>query len=150
MRRFSSIADLEAASGHHLGYSGWFEISQQRVDTFAAATEDHQWIHVDPARAARGPYATAVAHGYLVLALLPRLGAEIYSVDGVGATINYGVNRVRFPNAVPVGSRIKAGAELISATPVRTGLQALVRYTVEVENQPKPACVAETIRLLQP
>ncbi len=149
MRVFDDIGSFTAAVGEHLGYSEWMVIAQDRVDAFAEATGDHQWIHVDAERAAAGPYGGTIAHGYLTLSLLPALGAQVYRVDGVPAAINYGLDRVRFPAPVPVGSRVRAGAELLSATPVPGGaIQAVVRFTVEIEGQDRPACVADTIRRL--
>jgi acyl dehydratase len=149
MRIFDDIASFTEAVGQHLGYSDWLKVDQDRVDAFAEATGDHQWIHVDPERSAAGPYGGTIAHGYLTLSLLPALGAKIYRVDGVPAALNYGLDRVRFPAPVPVGSRVRAGAELVSVTPVAAGgTQAVVRFTVEVEGQDRPACVADTIRRL--
>jgi acyl dehydratase len=149
LRVFDDIESFTAAVGQHLGYSDWLEIAQDRVDAFAEATGNHQWIHVDPERAAAGPYGGTIGHGYLTLSLLPALGAQIYRADGVPAAINYGLDRVRFPAPVRVGSRVRAGAELVSATPVAGGgTQAVVRFTVEVEGQDRPACVADTIRRL--
>lgn len=149
MRHFTDINEFAAAQGEHLGYSDWVAIAQDRVDLFAEATGDHQWIHVDPERATAGAFGGTIAHGYLTLSLLPSLGAQIYTVGNVGAAVNYGLDKVRFPSPVKVGSRIRAGAEVVSITHVGDGgLQAVVRYTVEVEGQDRPACVADTIRRL--
>ena len=114
MTVFEGLDQIEAAIGTHIGYSNWMEITQERIDAFAEATGDHQWIHVDPVRAAEGPYGTTIAHGYLTLSLLPELGAEILDIRGFSMMINYGLEKVRFPAAVPVGSRIRAGIELTS------------------------------------
>jgi acyl dehydratase len=148
MRVFSDLAEFVAAKGEQLGYSDWQEVTQQQVNLFADATGDHQWIHVDVAKAAAGPFGGTIAHGYLTLSMIPALGASIYRVDGLKMGINYGVNKVRFPNPVLVGSRVRAGAELVDINDVAQGTQAVLRFTVEIENQPKPACVAEVVVLL--
>jgi acyl dehydratase len=148
MRQFADLAEFVAAKGEHLGYSDWHQITQEQVNRFADATGDHQWIHVDVERAKAGPFGGTIAHGYLTLSLIPMLGAGIYRVGGLKMGINYGSNKVRFPNPVRVGSRVRAGAELIEITEVAMGTQGVLRYTVEIENEPKPACVAETVVLL--
>jgi acyl dehydratase len=145
MREFPSLAALADAVGQHLGYSDWHEVDQKRVDLFADATGDHQWIHVDPERAAKGPFKRTIAHGFLTLSLVPMLNAEVYRVDGVRMAVNYGLNKVRFPAPLPVGSRVRGGVELVEATPVDGGVQVVARVTVEVEGAPKPCCVAETV-----
>jgi acyl dehydratase len=148
MRVFSDLAEFVAAKGEQLGQSDWHEVTQEQVNLFADATGDHQWIHVDLERAAKGPFGGPIAHGYLTLALIPMLGQSLYRVDGLKMGINYGTNKVRFPNPVRVGSRVRASAELIEITEVAQGTQAVLKYTVEIENQPKPACVAELVVLL--
>lgn len=148
MRVFNGIDDVESAVGEHLGYSEWFPVTQERVDKFADATEDHQWIHVDPERAAQGPYGGTIAHGYLTLSLLPVLGAQVMRVDGIAMTVNYGSNKVRFPEPVKVGSSVRAGAEILSFEHTAKGATIVVRYTIEIKGAPKPALVAETVRLL--
>jgi acyl dehydratase len=142
----TDIAGLQDRVGEHLGWSDWREITQERVDTFADATDDHQWIHVDRERAAaESPFGGTIAHGYLTLALVaPALG-ELIHVDGVSMGINYGLDRVRFPAPVPVGSRIRAGAELVEVTEVAGGVQSKLNVTFEIENGEKPACVAEVL-----
>jgi acyl dehydratase len=145
MRVFADLAEFTAAKGEHLGYSGWHEITQEQVNLFADATGDHQWIHVDVERATAGPFGGPIAHGYLTLSLLSKFGPEIYRIDGLTMGINYGTNKVRFPNPVLVGSRIRAGAELLDVSQVKLGTQAVFAFTVEIENQPKPACVAEFV-----
>jgi acyl dehydratase len=145
MRVFSGLDEFAAAQGEHLGYSDWHTVTQQQVDQFAEATGDHQWIHVDPERAAKGPFKGTIAHGYLTLSLIPRLGWQIYRVDGIAMGLNYGTNKVRFPSPVPVGSRIRAGVELAEVTDVPGGKQAVLRYTVEIEGVAKPACVADAV-----
>ncbi|MGZ4436084.1 MAG: MaoC family dehydratase [Nocardioidaceae bacterium] len=148
MRTFQGIDDLETAVGTHLGWSDWHTVTQEQIDTFAEATGDHQWIHVDPERAKDGPFGTTIAHGYLTLSLVPRLVWQIYTVEGLSMGVNYGSNKVRFPSPVPVGSRIRAGAELVSLERGATGAQAVVRVTVERDGGDRPACVAETVSVL--
>ena len=148
MRTFTSTEQLSAAVGEDLGATDWLEITQDRVDAFADATGDHQWIHVDVERAAQGPFGGTIAHGYLTLALVPQFNGELFSIETPGPKINYGVNKVRFPNPVRVGSRIRATAQIVDVTDVPAGRQVVVRYTVENEGQAKPACVAETVVLL--
>ena len=140
------FADLESCAGTHLGYSAWHEITQEQVNAFADATGDHQWIHVDPERAAAGPFGTTIAHGYLTLSLLPALLGDRLRVEGVRMAVNYGLNRVRFPAPVPVGSRVRA--ELLEVTEVSGGVQVVARVTVEREGGDKPVCVAETVTRL--
>ncbi len=144
--RFPSLdAALQAAPGIHLGYSSWLEITQERIDAFAEATDDHQWIHVDPERAARGPFGTTIAHGYLTLSLAVPLVSEVVAVEGVAMGINYGTNRVRFPAPVPVGSRLRAGVELVASEGVDGGGQLTLAVVFEIEGAAKPACVAEVV-----
>jgi acyl dehydratase len=145
MRTFTGQDDLVKAVGETLGPGPWRTVEQSRVDTFADATDDHQWIHVDPVRAAQGPFGGPIAHGYLTLSLLPSLMRELYRADGMRMAVNYGLNRVRFPAPVPVGSRIRAVVEVASAEPVGEGLQLVFRVTVEIEGGAKPACVAESV-----
>ena len=145
MRTFASLQDLQAAVGEELGSSDWLEIDQERINQFAEATGDHQWIHTDPEKAASGPFGTTIAHGYLTLSLLPKLTWEIYEVQGISGALNYGLNKVRFPSPVPVGSKVRATAVLTSFEEVPGGGQAIVTCTIETEGGSKPACVAETI-----
>ncbi|MCT1514342.1 MaoC family dehydratase [Dietzia cercidiphylli] len=148
MRVFEGLEQLEAELGRHVGYSDWMEITQDRIDAFADATGDHQWIHVDPVRAAQGPYGATIAHGYLTLSLLPVLGAEVMEIRGFRMMINYGVDKVRFPAPVPVGSRIRAGIELTSLQRRASGVQLGSLVNVEVEGSDRPAVVAETVRMM--
>ncbi len=148
MREFPSLAALVEAAGQHLGYSDWLEVDQKRVDLFADATGDHQWIHVDPERAAGGPFKGTIAHGFLTLSLVPVLVAGVYRVDEVRMGINYGLNKVRFPAPLRVGSRVRGGVELAEVTQVEGGVQVVLRVTVEAEGSPKPCCVAETVTRL--
>lgn len=146
MRTFESVADLAAATGETIGQSDWVTITQEDVNLFADATGDHQWIHVDPERAASGPFGKTIAHGYLTLSLLPRLHHEMYTVNGIKLAINYGLNKVRFPAPVPVGSKVRATSSLVGVEDVGGGaVQAIVSTTVEIDGAPKPACVAESI-----
>ena len=136
------------AAGTVLGTTDWVEIDQARIDAFAAAIDDHQWIHVDRERAAAGPFGTTITHGYLTLALLPALLRQVFAPEAA-LTLNYGLNRVRFPAPVPVGSRLRARFELVSSSEVPGGEQVVVAATVECEGAEKPACVAEVVyRLL--
>jgi acyl dehydratase len=144
---------LQAQVGTEIHCSDWFEVTQERVNTFADATGDHQWIHVDAARAAReSPWKATIAHGYLTLSLYPMLrglvdaGRPVF--EGVRQVINYGLDKLRFPSAVIVGSRVRARCVLLKVEPVSGGLQVTEQYTVEIEGQPKPACVAEAIMRL--
>jgi acyl dehydratase len=146
MRTFESVADLAAATGETIGQSDWVMITQEDVNLFADATGDHQWIHVDPERAAKGPFGTTIAHGFMTLALLPRLQHQMYTVKGIKLAVNYGLNKVRFPAPVPVGSKIRAQSALVGVEDLGDGaVQATVSTTVEIEGSPKPACVAESI-----
>jgi len=141
---------LLAAPGQHLGFSDWLEIDQRRIDLFAEATGDHQWIHVDPERAATGPFGKTIAHGYLTLSLANLFLPEILRVEGVSMGVNYGCEKVRFPAPVPVGSRVRGGGEVISAEVVKGGVQVVVRMTIEVEGSERPACVIDTISRFYP
>jgi acyl dehydratase len=148
---FESPAELQKAVGQTLGESAWLELTQERVNLFADATDDHQWIHVDPARAKQGPFGAPIAHGYLTLSLVSRFLPEIVVVKGIAMGVNYGVDKVRFPSPVRVGARIRGRGELVEAEPQKDGsVQAKIRVTVEVEGQPKPACVAETLSRFYP
>jgi len=148
MRVFTSFDQLTDAVGEDLGTTDWLEVSQDRVDEFADATGDHQWIHVDVDRAKEGPFGGTIAHGYLTLSLIPQFTPQLFSLETPGARLNYGVNKVRFPNPVKVGARIRATAEIVSVDDVPAGKQMVTRYTVEIEGEAKPACVAETVVLL--
>ena len=146
MATFASLADFTAAVGTELGSSEWLTVDQDRINLFAEATGDHQWIHVDPERAKAGPFGTTIAHGYLTLSLIPALVKECYSIEGgLRMAVNYGSDKVRFPAPVPVGSTIRATAELVSVTEVVGGVQAVVRVTISGKDGGKPHCVADTI-----
>src|SRR3954449_4049373 len=150
MRVFTTLDEVAASSGEELGSSDWLTIEQDRVDRFAEATGDHQWIHVDAERAASGPFGGTIAHGYLTLSLVPLLGSEVFSLETPGAKLNYGVNKVRFPHPVRVGSRIRDHVTMGEVTDLPAGKQLTLRHTIEIEGQAKPACVAETVVLLLP
>lgn len=137
--------DVRSHLGRHLGFSEWIEIDQDRVDLFARATGDHQWIHVDPVRAAAGPFGAPIAHGYLTLSVSNLFLPAIVDVQGFSAGVNYGTNKVRFPAPVKVGSRIRGGAELVAVDEVAGGLQTTIVITIEIEGSTKPACVIESI-----
>ncbi|HEV3268704.1 MAG TPA: MaoC family dehydratase [Acidimicrobiales bacterium] len=140
-----SMEELAALVGTHLGYSEYVTVTQEQVDLFAEATGDHQWIHVDPERAAAGPFGRTIAHGYLTLALIPVLLGGVMKVDGVAMGVNYGTNKVRFTSPVPVGSQIRAGATLASVEEVSGGVQVALDVIVEVKDAPKPSCVAQVV-----
>jgi acyl dehydratase len=149
VRVFGSVAELaEVEDGTHLGVSEWVTIDQATVDTFAEATGDHQWIHVDPARAADGPFGRTIAHGFLTLSLLPRLVQQVYRVEGVAMAVNYGLDRVRFIAPVPVGSRVRVSSDVLGTEEAGGGLRVRLASTVELEGSDKPACVAHTIAQL--
>jgi acyl dehydratase len=139
------VDGLNALVGQHLGYSEWHQITQEQINAFADATGDHQWIHVDSERAADGPFGTTIAHGYLTLSLTPLVLHEIYDVQGIALAINYGLNKVRFPAPVPVGSKVRAGASLDTVEEVSGGVQVTLGVTYEIEGAAKPACVAEVV-----
>jgi acyl dehydratase len=145
MTTFASISELAGAVGTHLGYSDWLEITQERINDFAEATDDHQWIHVDPVLAAAGPFGTTIAHGYLTLSLAVRFVAELFEVEGVSMGVNYGTNKVRFVSPVPVGSKLRAGAVVAAVDEIGGGVQATLDLTFEVEGSEKPACVAQVV-----
>ena len=141
----NGIDELKAQQGNHLGYSQWHTITQEQVNTFARATGDHQWIHVDVERAKAGPFGGPIAHGYLTLSLAPVLLYEIFSVGNISMGVNYGCNKVRFPSPVPVGSRLRLGAAVGQVEDVAGGVQATIDLTFEVEEATKPSCVASVL-----
>lgn len=143
-----SFDEYAARVGREIGVSIWRTISQEDVDDFARLTGDDQWIHVDPARAASGPFGATIAHGYLTLALIPHLLTTVYRLTGVRSRINFGLNRVRFPAPVPVGSRVRARVRLLELTPRGDDLQAVSEVVIEIEGSDRPACVAETVTLI--
>jgi acyl dehydratase len=142
---FKTPADLLGSEGRHLGYSPWLEITQERINQFADATGDHQWIHVDPQRAAEGPFGKTIAHGYLTLSLANLFLPQVLQVEHFSMGVNYGCEKVRFPAPVPVGSRLRGAGEVIRAEAVKGGVQVVVRMTIEIEGGERPACVVDTI-----
>jgi acyl dehydratase len=150
MRVFNGIAELEAAAGTHLGYSDWHTVTQDQIDTFARATGDHQWIHVDAEKAAQGPFGSTIAHGYLTLSLVPMLVWQVYKVEGVRMGVNYGADKLRFPAPVPVDSQVRAGVELLSVTPGAGAHQVKARITIERDGGDKPVCVVDTVSVVVP
>jgi len=142
---FENVGELAAAVGDHLGYSDWLEITQDRIDRFAEATGDHQWIHVDPGRGAAGPFGATIAHGYLTLSLSNLFLPQILEVRGIAAGVNYGADKLRFPAPVRVGAKVRGGVELVRVDDVAGGVQATMRITIEIKGEAKPACVIESV-----
>jgi acyl dehydratase len=145
MRTFESPAELAACCGQDIGVSDWFTVTQQHIDQFAESTGDHQWIHVDEARAKDGPFGGTIAHGYLTLSMLSGFLGGVFTTKGVRMGINYGLNKVRFMAPVPVGSRLRARVHLLAVTPIEGGFQMAWRTTIEREGSDKPVCVAEPL-----
>ena len=145
MRSFDKLSDLQPLVGQPIADSDWITIDQPRIDLFAEATGDHQWIHVDPVRAAAGPFRTTVAHGFLTLSMLPEMGANAMEFRDVRMGVNYGLNRVRFTSPVPVGSRVRGRFKLLEYKPIEGGAQITFEATIEREGADKPACVAEAV-----
>ena len=148
--RFENPAALLKAQGQSLGHSDWVEIDQARIDQFAQATGDHQWIHVDPERAANGPFGKTIAHGYLTLSLANLFLPQIMQVDNTSMGVNYGCEKVRFPAAVPVDSRVRGSGEIIDVQELKGGVQVVVRMTIEIEGGERPGCVIDTISRFYP
>ena len=142
---FERPAELIGKEGTQLGVTDWLTISQERINLFADATGDHQWIHVDPVKAASGPYGKCIAHGYLTLSLVNLFLPELMRVDNTSMGVNYGVDKVRFPAAVPVDSRIRGRGEIVAVEEVKGAVHVIVRITVEIEGGERPACVVDTI-----
>jgi acyl dehydratase len=145
VKKFSGLDEFVAAQGSQLGPTDWLEVTQDRVNLFADATDDHQWIHVDPERAANGPFGGTIAHGLLTLSLLPHFTHQLYTVENIAMAINYGYNKVRFITPVRVGSKIRARAEIAKVDQLEGAVQATVTVTVEIDGSDKPAAVAESI-----
>lgn len=150
MKTLNGIDELRAAANTRIGYSSWHTLTQKRIDAFADATGDHQWIHVEPSRAADGPFGATIAHGHLLTSMIPMLVWEVYTVDGVRMGINYGSNKIRFPSPVPVGSRIRAAVEIKGVDSVPSGVQVVAAVTIERENADKPVCIAEIVSIYVP
>ena len=145
MRHFDTLAGLQGLVGQDIGLSDWTLVDQARIDQFARATGDHQWIHVDPVRAAAGPFKTTIAHGFLTLSLLPELFASAFEVGDTRMGVNYGLNRVRFPSPVPVDSRLRGRFTLLAFEPLDGGAQLTIEVSIEREGSAKPVCVAESL-----
>jgi len=144
-RVITGVEGLTAAIGEHLGYSEYFDVSQERVNQFAEATGDHQWIHVDVERAKSGPFGGPIAHGYLTLSLGPMLYPTVVRIEGFSMGVNYGANKIRFPSPVPVGSKIRLGVKLLEVEEIANGVQMTMEFTFECQGASKPSCVAEII-----
>lgn len=144
-RIINGVEELKAHVGQHLGYSPYLEITQERVNQFAEATGDFQWIHVDVERSKSGPFGGPIAHGYLTLSLGPELYPQVVQIHGFAMGVNYGANKIRFPSPVPVGSNLRLGVKLVGVEEIPGGVQTTMEFTFEVEGAPKPACVAEII-----
>ena len=145
MRSFEHLDELRALVGQTIASSDWIELGQQRIDQFAAATGDAQWIHVDPVRAAAGPFGTTIAHGFLTLALLPEMAAAAFEVRDTRMGVNYGLNKVRFPAPVPAGSRLRGHFKLLAYETIDGGAQLTMEVSMEREGSGKPVCIAESI-----
>jgi acyl dehydratase len=147
MRVFNGVDELRDAAGSNLGVSDWITLDQSRIDMFAEATGDHQWIHVDEERARTGPFGTTIAHGFLTLSLLPVLVNQTYRVEGTKMGVNYGLNKVRFTAPVPVGSKVRGSVDLLEVTDIVGGVRMTTQVTVELEGSSRPALVAEWLTL---
>jgi acyl dehydratase len=144
-RTINGIAELKTLVGEHLGYSPYVEITQEQVNTFADATGDHQWIHVNVEKAKEGPFGGPIAHGYLTLSLGPMLAPQVFTVAGISMGVNYGTEKVRFPAPVPVGAKVRLGATLLAVDDVPGGAQVTQEFVFEVEGASKPSCVAQVV-----
>ena len=147
---FNTPHDLQASVGKTLGYSEWLSIDQERINLFADATGDHQWIHVDPVKAQQGPFKSTIAHGYLTLSLVNMFLPEIIEVQGISMGVNYGCEKVRFPSPVTVDSQVRGKGELVAVENLKGGVQATIRVTVEIQGGERPACVVDTISRYYP
>jgi acyl dehydratase len=145
MRVFKHLSELQGLVGQEIGVSDWITVDQQRIDLFAQSTGDHQWIHVDPVRAAKGPFGTTIAHGFLTLSLLPEMSATAFDVEDAHMGVNYGLNKVRFTAPVPVGSRVRGRFKLMAYEPFEGGALITSQVTMEREGSDKPVCVAESL-----
>ncbi|HEX9490623.1 MAG TPA: MaoC family dehydratase [Stellaceae bacterium] len=150
MRRFADVQELRSAQGQILGESDWVTVSQDMIDRFAEATGDDQWIHVDQERAKASPFGNTIAHGFLTLSLIPRMLYGVYSVGKIGASLNYGCNKVRFTQPVPSGSRVRGSIKLLSVEDVALGVRVTTEATVRLETSERPACIAELVAVLLP
>jgi len=147
MKTLKGIDGLHAVANTRIGHSSWHTLTQEKIDAFADATGDRQWIHVDPSRAADGPFGATIAHGHLLTSMIPMLEWEVYAVDGMRMGINYGSNKVRFPAPAPVGSRIRAAVDIANVETVPSGVKVVTVVTIELENADKPVCIAEIVSI---
>jgi acyl dehydratase len=150
MRTFTSLDEVAESANTEIGTTDWLVVDQERINLFAEATGDHQWIHVDEERARTGPFGTTIAHGFLTVSLLPHFNVESFALETPGARLNYGLNKVRFPHPVPVDSRLRSHVSFGDVTDLPTGKQLVIKHSVEIEGVDKPACVAELVVLLLP
>lgn len=148
MRTLNGIDEIESLIGQELGTSEWTTMDQNAINIFADVTDDHQWIHVDEARAAEGPYGATIVHGFFTLSLIPKFSAEIFSIEGVSMKINYGLNKVRFLQPVVVDSRLRGKIEVKDVIRGDKGTQVILAHTIEIEGEQRPACIAEVVTLL--
>ena len=148
MRTINGIDEIESLIGTELGASEWTTLDQAAINTFADVTDDHQWIHVDEARAAEGPYGATIVHGFFTLSLIPKFSSEIFTIEGVAIRVNYGLNKVRFLQPVVVGSRLRGTISVKDAIRGDKGTQVILEHTIEIDGQDRPACVAEVVTLL--
>lgn len=148
MRTLNGIAEITSLVGTELGSSEWTTIDQAAINTFADVTDDHQWIHIDEQRAAEGPYGSTIVHGFFTLSLIPKFSSEIFTIEGVSIRVNYGLNKVRFAQPVPVGSRLRGTVSVNEVIPGDKGTQVLLKHVIEIEGEERPACIAEVVTLL--
>ena len=148
MRTINGIDEFESLIGQELGTSEWLTMDQDAINSFADVTGDHQWIHVDEARAAEGPYAATIVHGFFTLALIPKFSSEVFTIEGVSIRVNYGLNKVRFLQPVVVGSRLRGKVEVKDVIRGEKGTQVILQQTIEIDGQERPACIAEVVTLL--
>lgn len=148
MRTLNGIDEIESLVGTELGSSEWMTIDQEAINTFADVTADHQWIHVDEQRAADGPYGSTIVHGFFTLSLIPKFSSEIFTIEGVSIRVNYGLNKVRFAQPVPVGSRLRGTVSVNEVIRGDKGTQVILKHVIEIEGEERPACIAEVVTLL--
>ncbi|AOP55406.1 MAG: MaoC family dehydratase [Brevibacterium aurantiacum] len=148
MRTLNGIDEITSLVGTELGSSEWTTIDQDAINTFADVTDDHQWIHIDEERAAEGPYGATIVHGFFTLSLIPKFSSEIFTIEGVSIRVNYGLNKVRFAQPVPVGSRLRGTVSVNEVIPGDKGTQVILKHVIEIEGQERPACIAEVVTLL--
>ncbi|SMX83651.1 Acyl dehydratase [Brevibacterium sp. 239c] len=148
MRTLNGIDEITSLVGTELGSSEWTTIDQEAINTFADVTDDHQWIHIDEQRAADGPYGSTIVHGFFTLSLIPKFSSEIFTIEGVSIRVNYGLNKVRFAQPVPVGSRLRGTVSVNEVIPGDKGTQVILKHVIEIEGEDRPACIAEVVTLL--